>query len=425
VERKKELSKHGDAYRHKKDMETLTSTLKALRKKSMFTSDSPLKTFCGVIGGGSKMIHTISDITTTTDSVSIVNANTTKFDERVVNSSIMAYYAQGENEVLKSRTQTFSDQVLALEVMYGSIEAPLKISRKSVVSNLVDDSALPYTREDFQLLKSTQVSNDVRAAVIWHAIEREQIHGEVQIPESAPPSSATIMTRLYNSKVFGDEAASTLQRKAFISDDDAMIIHSADAIFNHYMKDLNKIDPFECSKFSLDATSAMMNTNLPGYVKEYFKLTIAESMQVCKMKFGHKITSSLLTSASHMHLNFRSRLLSNCTFDEYVDDSDDVELSSDIEFVSDIMRLLAARWREEAAINGETLKSKSRREVKKTGPKANGVVGTKRKMKSDPTSKKMKPKKNPSKLEIGLKQQARGKKPKRNRKGRYKVVGSS
>jgi hypothetical protein len=60
------------------------------------------------------------------------------------------------------------------------------------------------------------------------------------------------------------------------------------------MKDLNKIDHFEFSKFSLNATSAMMNTNLPGgYMKEYFKLTIAESMHVCKMNFGHKITLSL------------------------------------------------------------------------------------------------------------------------------------
>jgi hypothetical protein len=45
-----------------------------------------------------------------------------------------------------------------------------------------------------------------------------------------------------------------------------------------------------------------------------------------------------ITSASHtMHFNFLRRLLSNCTFDEYVDGSDDVELSSDIEFVSDII----------------------------------------------------------------------------------------
>ena len=72
------------------------------------------------------------------------------------------------------------------------------------------------------------------------------------------------------------------------------------------MKDLNKIDPFEFSKFSLNATSAMMNTNLPGYMKEYFKLTIVESMHVCKMNFGHKITSSLfdcrIESTSHLDL---------------------------------------------------------------------------------------------------------------------------
>jgi hypothetical protein len=64
------------------------------------------------------------------------------------------------------------------------------------------------------------------------------------------------------------------------------------------------------------------------------------------------------------------------------------------------MRLLAAR------------SSKSRREVKKTGPKANGVVGTKRKVKSDqPNFQKNEAQKALSKLEIGRKQQARGKNP--------------
>jgi len=57
------------------------------------------------------------------------------------------------------------------------------------------------------------------------------------------------------------------------------------------------------------------------------------------------------------------------------------------------------------------LKSKTRREV--------------RKVKSDPPNlQQNEAQKAPFKLEIGRKQQAHGKKPKRNRKGRYKVAGS-
>lgn len=351
--RKNDLSTHGYSHRHKKDMDALVRTLKALRKNLMISADeSPPKMFCKVIGGVTEKNHTVSGNTTVTESYCKAKSNSSTSKE-VYASTTMAYHAEGVREVLKSKTQIFSDQALSVEVMHGSVEGPfVEVSLESESCSSVNSGGLAYTREDFQILKSSQVSNDIRAAVIWRAIEREQSGGGSEV---APPSSSIITARLYNSKVFGDAATSTLLHKSFIADDDAMMIHSTDAILSHYMKDLNKIDPFETSRFSMDVNLALTNTTLPENVRKYFKVDILDSMQLFKMKFGQKITSSLLTSASHMHLNSRCRLSSNRTFAEDIDDdSDNVELSSDIEFIGDVMRLLASKWREWAEMKKKT-----------------------------------------------------------------------
>jgi hypothetical protein len=341
--------------------------------------DSPIAAFCRVIDSNKARINTasISDTnqkhTTKSDNDGVVDV--TKFHKKYGDKASMIFYAIGDNITQKLRPQRPPVQPLALELMYGSIQAP-PIDIQSQPKSKFDETAVAYTREEYQILKLDKISNDVRAAVIWHAIERDQMYGEFENPKCSPLSSAEILQHLYKSKLFGDEVT----RKSSLSDDDAMLIHSSDAIFHHYKNDSNKINPFELSRFSLD-TSIAMDTDMPLNVKEYFKVEIAKSTNSFKMKFGHKIASSILTSASHMHLNFHNRH-QNCLPEEYIDECKEggTGLASDIEFVTDIMRLMAARWREEGEVSGKSLSNTSKKEAgsnskSKGGSKANTKNG--------------------------------------------------
>ena len=120
-----------------------------------------------------------------------------------------------------------------------------------------------------------------------------------------------------------------------------------------------------------------MDSDMPLHVKEYFKVEIAKSTNSFKMKFGHKIASSILTSASHMHLNFHNRN-QNRLPEEYIDECEDgdTELASDIEFVTDIMRLMAARWREAGEVGSKTISNTNKKEAgSKRGSKVNNKNG--------------------------------------------------
>ena len=315
--------------------------------------DSPPRLLCGIIGDSKEDKAVQLNSKTENKVTSIDKSKSHGSDAKPLPS---AYYFLGKNYVAPKSKQR-PTQMVALEAMYGSIDnAPISIDSDP---NLIDHEALPFTREEFTILNSDDASNDIKSAVIWHAVEREQVLSvDQQKTTRKPPSSAMLVTRLFRSKVFGDEVPSTLRKKSFISDDDAVIIHAIDALFIHYMQDANKIDPFDFSECYLNLAS-VENTSLPINVQKYFKTFIAESSNTsCKLRVGHKITSSLLTWASHMHLNSRNRLESRCQLAQTMDDVDSMELPSFLEFMSDIMRLLAARWREAAEMNGETVKKK-------------------------------------------------------------------
>ena len=330
-------------------------------------SDTPFNNFCTLVNkSGAKTIHTISDITTTNDSNSdIGKTKTRKMDSKP---PLMAFYAKGEKEVMKSVGKTPSRQILALDIMYGTAGSNVIAADHCSDAKRLDAAAIAFTREDFEILQTVHVSNDIKAAIIWHAIEREQTKSEENESKINPPTWNTILMRLYNSEVFGDEVASSMHRKTFISDDDAIIIDSVDAVFKHYTKDSNKIDPFGISNFALDPTSSLKMTTLPLHIQDYFKLNIAASANAYKMKNGHKMTSSLLASTGHMHLNYRNRPGTKSRIDTYLNNDSIVKLPDDIEFVTDVMRLLATSWKDGAAMK------KASRRVQKSGKKKNGTL---------------------------------------------------
>ena len=392
MEKKKELMNGGAESRYEHAKEALRSSLQEMNKKDMF--ESPPKRgdslFCGVIGKTvEKVPHTVTNTTSDSEEKSAAMTKTSEFGSQP---ETIDFYALGEG-VCNSELVAVSKQKLSLEVMYGAIDETRGAATDQDISNpkFIDYEGLPYAREEFAILTCTEVGNDVRAGIIWHAVEREQIRGEVQRPRLTAPSSDEILGWLYNSRVFGDTTVPLSSRKTYLSDDDAIIIHAVDAVTSHYMKDLNKVDPFNFSKFSLD-TSILEMTSIPLHYQEYFNSVISESVRVSTMKVGHKIASSLLTWASHMHLNSRSRKRSKCKLDSILDDPDSIDLASDIEFVGEVMRLIAARWREAAEMNGETIETRKQpeeRERKKPGPKPGvkrATTGTK------PVSKTKEPK---------------------------------
>ena len=383
--KKKELAKHGSKTRFAHDMELFSSSLGKMSKQSFF--DSPSKMICGFISKGDSNVITDE----TSDSEATRNANT-KIEGSGATICESMYYTYGHT-VSKKDQQTESHQQLALEILHGALGKEGSTRDQEHSSSTHDRSALAYTRQEYEILNDTSVPNDMRASIIWHAVVREQVLDKDLHRENKVPSSSIILERLYNSMYFGDEVTSLSNRKYFLADDDAVIVHGVDAMFHHYMTDANKIDVFKCSNFSFDASS-IDATKLSHNCREYYKSAIAEALPTFKLRIGQKIASSLLTWVSHMHLNSHSRLKRPDHVDMALGGVYTCELSSHVEFLGDVMRLLAARWREASEWNGE--KIEIARQPKKPGRKTGSGKDS-----NDPVSPKKRGTKRPAQGKSG------------------------
>lgn len=236
-------------------------------------------------------------------------------------------------------------------------------------NNCLDGDSIPYTSKEYYILRHPKIGNDVKGAIIWNAVAREQM----QIDTKAP-SPDMILHRLYESKYFGDELVSA----GFLVEDDAIIIHAVDSILHHYMDGENKINFLKLSNQKFDVSFKEIS-DIPKKVKEYLIATFAATSTNSRMTNGQKMVSSLLKWVGHMHLNYHG-----CRQNSDLKLNDSFGLTNDIIFLGEVIRLIAARWK-----SGGTFIFASR------GPKRkNGVVKTKTNMSvekvqpSPPTRKK-------------------------------------
>lgn len=236
-------------------------------------------------------------------------------------------------------------------------------------SNCLDGDGIPYTSKEYYILRHPKIGNDVKGAIIWNAVAREQM----QIDTKAP-SPDMILRRLYESKYFGDELVSA----GFLVEDDAIIIHAVDSILHHYVDGENKINFLKLSNQKFDVSFKEIS-DIPKKVKEYLIATFAATSTNSRMSNGQKMVSSLLKWVGHMHLNYHG-----CRQNSDLKLNDSFGLTNDIIFLGEVIRLIAARWK-----SGGTFTFAS------SGPKRkNGVVKTKTNMSvekvqpSPPTRKK-------------------------------------
>ena len=128
----------------------------------------------------------------------------------------------------------------------------------------------------------------------------------------------------------------------WFDDTDAIIVHNIDAVFGHYASKLNRINPF----------SSWNGAGDKGNVSIKMKKVLTDKGLVyhggIKMKRGHKIAACLLKWARNMQLS-HERMYEphgNCLrFDHEQKLCNEIN-SHYIYFVSEVMRLMAARWRE-------------------------------------------------------------------------------
>jgi hypothetical protein len=164
-----------------------------------------------------------------------------------------------------------------------------------------------------------------------------------------------------------------------LDDHDAAILHSLDVVLGHYAPKLSRINPFSSWSGAGDKGNIIKDYGSCSDPWVDFYLTTilkAEAVQTdegrvyrggIKMKRGHKIAACLLRWARNMQLSFNNGFYKRASFP--VNDSRDRGLTFDHEqklnelpgtavtilphqerqyiyFVSEVMRLMAARWRE-------------------------------------------------------------------------------
>lgn len=280
---------------------------------------------------------------------------------------------------------------------------------------------LPFTRNEIEILKlgyEAGVTYDVRAGIIWNAIERDQRStsqnkSKQQSFTLRPASSQAILELLLSpltnrSPCCSKETIKNKETRSYFADDDAVLVHSIDAVMSHYATDARRINLFEswsCAgdngidvNNGSDSTVTLESNDAPtaaSWWKNYYSSEVigskkSDSSHNGKMKRGHKITACLLRWAANMQLNNIHRQKYRC-FDgtkKAVLDHDNDEIympASDVQFVSEIMRLLAARWRDGIEERKQKIKAhhyQKRRKAK--SPQALNVVQVKLKQKRGP-----------------------------------------
>ena len=267
-------------------------------------------------------------------------------------------------------------------------------------------SALPlyFTAKEKEILQmdTDAIPNDVLAGIIWFAVEREHTKpaetGSL-LPVSVPPSSRAILelllrlsfsgsddmqTKLYEiiHSLEGSESENdTSSDEMRFNDIDAVISHKVDAVLSHYYSSKQKkINPFKSWSGAGDkgknieeagvgeaGTSPSTSNPDSQFSWAHYYLTNVLNMSYdevdgkkvyrggSKMKRGTKIAACLLKWARRMQLRPDFEAVMNhklCNegdlkFEKDTNIQQDTPITNGYIFVvAEVMRLLAARWRE-------------------------------------------------------------------------------
>ncbi|KAL7519948.1 hypothetical protein ACHAWX_004702 [Stephanocyclus meneghinianus] len=242
-------------------------------------------------------------------------------------------------------------------------------------------------------------SYDVIGGIIWHAVEREQLdsssssNGSLSlIPLGAPASSGAIFElilrqsftslcgldrRLYDIvHCIEEKSCDDLPLKTAFNNSDAILSHNVDVLISHYLSKSKKLSPFSSWNGSGDKGNIFkcfgsFPSDDDNQWRDLYFTKILQMQRVetngdvtyqggTKMRRGHKVAACLLKWASYMQLsrNFCPRAIDpddNNTFS--FDHEKEMQLrktqaksgssqNAHYYFVAEVMRLIAATWRE-------------------------------------------------------------------------------
>ena len=209
--------------------------------------------------------------------------------------------------------------------------------------------------------------------------------------------SNTLEVALYEMIHGLDDVVGLIPQKFQLHENDAAILHSLDAVLHHYASKSDRINPFSSWRGAGDKGNIIKDYGLCSDPwLDYYLTTIlkVESLQTdegrayrggVKMKRGHKIAACLLRWTRNMQLSDYNEIDKLARFSakdsrgsgiQFDHEQRQNELSITlvkkstlqdrdyIYFVAEVMRLLAARWRE----SGTALPH----QIKEGGPKKRG-----------------------------------------------------
>jgi hypothetical protein len=279
----------------------------------------------------------------------------------------------GKNNKVKEGSPLMIDDILPVNVEEPSI--------KPIHPLLFNDQELAILR----LVGDGDSATDlIHAGVIWYAVEREQLMATedkemvsaAAMQPQPPPSSNSILDLLLHLPQGGtsgeSSAVSTDGSPRDLLQDDAVLIHTIDVVLSHYSADSHRIDPFgtwtgsgdkgqvdsKAFRSSLKAAGAIEEEGKeekPSDLERYYLEVIMGISQSSgdtasgKMRRGHKICACLLRwSRSLQLLPYQWSEVGHCSDNKPAWDHEATTQlrKPHIFFVAEIMRLMAARWRE-------------------------------------------------------------------------------
>lgn len=270
---------------------------------------------------------------------------------------------------------------------------------------------------------------DVIGGIIWHAVEREQQiskssckNSSSLVPVVDTPSSGAIFELLlrqsfasfleHEKKLYDiilgivQDCADEHVSGVALDSSDAAIAHNIDAIVSHYSTNRNKVSPFSSWGGALDKGN-ITKGNCFGSLsdrnqlwREYYLANVLEMQRVevdgavkyeggaKKMKRGHKMAACLLkwAAAMQLSLNYESLDRGNeaealLCFDhetklnQHEQQPASISRNAHCYFVAEVMRLVAAKWRENSGKSAPSTPAKQRAKRSSSTVPENDAVG--------------------------------------------------
>ena len=282
----------------------------------------------------------------------------------------------GKNDKVKEGSPLLIDDILPVkleEPVINHIHPLLFNDQELAILRLVGDS--------------DNATDLIHAGVIWYAVEREQLvatKDKEMIPATAmqpqpPPSSKSILDLLLQLPQGGTKGkASAVSADGSPRDlfqDDAVLIHTIDVVLSHYSADSHRIDPFgiwtgsgdkgQVDSKAFRAIEEEEKEKEPSDLERYYLEMImglsqssGDTASSGKLRRGHKICLCLLRWSRRLQLfPYQWSEVGHWSDNKSAWDHEVTTQQlrqPHIFFVTEIMRLMAARWREadEAGLSG-------------------------------------------------------------------------